>query len=202
MSAFPVTLDGSSISALVVGGGRVGARKAARLLSAGAQVRIVSLERTPELDELERGAHKLSVIVGPYAPRLLDGATYVVAATNDAATNARVAADARSRGLLVNVTDRPELGTCVTPAVHRTGDLTIAVSAGGVPMVAIRIRDLLASIVDQRFAKAAGALRSLREDLVPRDRGRWTSATESLLAPDFCQSVEDGSFWTRLAKWH
>lgn len=202
MSAFPVTLDGSSISALVVGAGRVGSRKAARLLSAGADVRIVSLTRTPEIEELERSAHNLHVIIGPYASELLDRATYVVAATNDAATNARIASDARSRRLLVNVSDRPELGTCVTPAVHRAGDLTIAVSAGGVPTVAVRVRDLLASIVDHRFAKATAALRTLRQDLMRRDRDRWAGATESLIGSDFCRSVEDGSFWTRLAQWH
>jgi siroheme synthase-like protein len=202
VSAFPVTLDGASISAVVVGAGPVGVRKAERLLSAGADVRIVSLASTSHLDELGRRAKGLRVLLGPYTSELLDGATYVVAATNDPAVNARIASDGRARRLLVNVADRPELGTCFTPAVHRAGDLTIAVSAGGVPMVAVRIRDLLASIVDQRFARATSALRSLRQELVRRDRGRWASASTSLIATDFCKSVEDGSFWTRLARWH
>lgn len=195
-------LDGSSISAIVIGGGRVGVRKANRLLSAGADVRIVSLTRTAEIEALARSAERLRVIIDSYAPDLLGGANYVVAATNDPATNARIASDARSRRLLVNVSDRPELGTCVTPAVHRAGEVTVAVSTGGVPMVAIRVRDFLGSIIDQRFAKATAALRSLRHELVPRDRERWAVASESLISTDFCESVEDGSFWMRLAQWH
>lgn len=201
MSAFPVTLDGSAIAAVVVGAGRVGLRKAARLLAAGATVQIVSLQRTRELDELQRTAGNLRLVISPYSSERLEGATYVVAATNDAAVNAQVAADARARGLLVNVCDRPELGTCITPAVHRVGDVTVAVSAGGVPMVAARVRDLLATIVDQRFAKATTALRDLRRQLVPRDRERWSAACDSLIAADFCESIEDGSFWKRLARW-
>ncbi len=37
---------------------------------------------------------------------------------------------------LVNVVDAPSTGTFLTPAVHRAGDLTIAVSAGRLPAAA------------------------------------------------------------------
>jgi siroheme synthase-like protein len=203
MSGLPVIIDGRSIAALVVGAGPVGVRRAESLLAAGASVHLVSLTRTPSLERLRGVAGSIRLTLGQYATEMLDGSVnYVVAATHDRAVNGAVAADARVRGILVNVTDNPEIGTCVVPAVHRSGDIIIAVSAGGVPRVATRIRDYVASIVDDRFARAARALLELRRELLHRgDRAEWSAAADELVPADFCQSVQDGAFWTRLAAW-
>ncbi len=111
-------LDGALVSALVVGGGRVGTRKVGALLDAGATVRVVALSFSPELERLPG---ELTLVRAPYASEHLGDALLVVAATSDARVNARVAADARASGRLVNVADAPELGNCATPAVHRSG---------------------------------------------------------------------------------
>ena len=50
-------------------------------------------------------------------------------------------------------------------AVHRSGDVTIAVSAGGVPGAAARIRDAIAERFDGRYERAVSALRGLRSRL-------------------------------------
>ena len=203
MSGLPVIIDGRSISALVVGAGPVGVRRAASLLGAGARVHVVSLTRTPTLERLRGFTDSLRLTLGRYSPEMLaGGVNYVVAATHDVVVNRAVAADARARGMLVNVTDNPEIGTCVTPAVHRSGDIIIAVSAGGVPRVATRIRDYVASIVDDRFARASRALLELRRELLQRgDREEWSAAADTLISADFWQSVENESFWARLATW-
>ena len=44
MSAYPVMVEGAAIAALVVGGGRVGTRRALALAGAGARVRVVAPE--------------------------------------------------------------------------------------------------------------------------------------------------------------
>ena len=54
MSAFPVALEGEAIRALVVGGGRVAARKLAALLESGAEVVVVAPELSPECVALRR----------------------------------------------------------------------------------------------------------------------------------------------------
>ena len=201
MSGFPVVLDGDWISALVVGGGKVGVRKAAALRSVGARVRIVSRDTSAELDQLRRADPSIRITVGAYQTELLEGMTYAVAATSDPAVNAMVAADARARGILVNVVDRPELGTCVTPAVHRAGDIVIAVSAG-VPKVAVRIRDHVGSLIDDRFAEAARLLRHLRRRMLERGQSQqWQEASRALVAADFFQSVEEGTLRQRLSAW-
>jgi siroheme synthase-like protein len=129
-------------------------------------------------------------------------ATVVVAATNDPSVNARVAAAARHAGRLVLVSDAPTEGNCVMPAVHRSGDLLVAVTSGGVPRASTRVRDAIARRLDHRYGVAIAGLIRLRQRLLAADdRVAWQSAAKALLADDFCESVESGAFLERLATW-
>ena len=200
MSDFPIALHGKRLTAIVVGGGAVGTRKALALVEAGARVRVVSLDVTPELAEAER-ARRLSIARDSYRAGQLDDATLVIAATDSREGNAQIAVDARSRGKLVNITDFPDEGNFHTMALHRSGDITIAVSAGGVPGAAARIRDAIAERFDARYGRAVSALRGLRSRLIAGGDERWRDAAPKLVADDFCSSVEDGSFTEKVDTW-
>ncbi len=200
MSDFPIALHGERLSAVVIGGGSVGTRKALALVEAGAQVRIVSPEITSGLEDAER-ARRLTVLRESYRAEQLDGATLVIAATDSREVNAQIAVDAHSRGRLVNITDFPDEGNFHTMALHRSGDVTIAVSAGGVPGAAARIRDAIAERFDARYGRAISALRGLRSRLIAGGDERWRDAAPKLLADDFCSSVEDGSFSRKVESW-
>jgi siroheme synthase-like protein len=200
VSDFPIALHGERLTAVVVGGGSVGARKARALVDAGAQVRVVSPEIAPEIEEAER-ARRLIVTREPYRADQLEGAMLVVAATDSREVNAQIALDAHSRGMLVNITDFPDEGNFHTMALHRSGDVTIAVSAGGVPGAAARIRDAIAERFDARYERAISALRGLRSRLIAGGDERWRDVAPKLLADDFCDSVEDGSFSRKVDSW-
>lgn len=200
MSLFPIALDGKSISVVVVGGGEVGTRKALALAAAGASVRVISPEFTPQL---RHAANERSVTLerGSYSAAALHEEHLVIAATGSSETNRLVAADARRQGKLVNVVDAPVEGNFQTMATHRSGDLTIAVSAGGVPVAATRIRDEIAVRFDDRYARAVSALGALRSRLLKTGGNAWTEATSALIAEDFCASVENGSIERRVSAW-
>ncbi|MDQ6689893.1 MAG: bifunctional precorrin-2 dehydrogenase/sirohydrochlorin ferrochelatase [Gemmatimonadota bacterium] len=200
MSDFPIALHGERVVAVVIGGGTVGTRKALALAEAGVQVRVVSPTVTPALDDAE-AARSLSIVRESYRAAQLDGATLVIAATDSREVNAQIAVDAHSRGKLVNITDYPDEGNFHTMALHRSGDVTIAVSAGGVPGAAARIRDAIAERFDARYERAISALRRLRSRLIATGGGRWRDAAPKLLADDFCDSVEDGSFSDKVDSW-
>lgn len=202
MSAYPLVLEGSAISALVVGGGRVAVRKVTALLDAGARVRVVALSIDAALQELRAGFATLQITRQAYDGTRLGDALLVVAATDDPELNARIAADARSCGKLVNVVDAPELGNCIMPAVHRVGELAVAVSTGGVPNAAGRIRDSIGRVFDARYAAALRELSGLRRTLLDAgQRDRWREAATALVATDFCDQVESGQFGERIAEW-
>jgi len=200
VSDFPIALHGERLTAVVIGGGSVGTRKALALLEAGAQVRVVSPEVTSDLADAER-ARRLSIVRESYRAGQLDEATLVIAATDSREVNAQVALDAHSRGKLVNITDFPDEGNFHTMALHRSGDVTIAVSAGGVPGAAARIRDAIAERFDARYGRAVSALRGLRSRLIAGGDERWRDAAPKLIADDFCRSVEDGTLTEKVDTW-
>lgn len=200
MSDFPIALHGERLTAVVIGGGSVGTRKALALVEAGARVRVVSPEVTPELADAER-MRRLSIVRESYDADQLGNATLVIAATDSREVNAQIAVEAHARGKLVNITDFADEGNFHTMALHRSGDVTIAVSAGGVPGAAARIRDAIAERFDARYGRAVSALRGLRSRLIAGGDERWRDAAPKLLADDFCSSVEDGSFTEKVDTW-
>ncbi len=125
---YPITLTRLAESdVLVVGGGTVGERKIARLLEAGAQVRLVSPEATPTL-RAWADAGRVAWQARPYQAGDIGAARLVFAATGERAINAAVAADAHVAGRLVNVADAPGDGNFHVPAVTGTGEAVVAVS--------------------------------------------------------------------------
>ncbi|MDP9205385.1 MAG: bifunctional precorrin-2 dehydrogenase/sirohydrochlorin ferrochelatase [Gemmatimonadota bacterium] len=200
MTDFPVALHGERLTAVVIGGGLVGTRKAKALLEAGAQVLVVSPYVTPELEAAER-ARELTIVREEYDAEHLGRSMLVVAATDSREVNAQVAIDAHSSGKLVNITDYPDEGNFHTMAVHRSGDVTIAVSSGGVPGAAARIRDAIAERFDARYGRAVSALRGLRSRLLASGDHQWREAAPKLIGDDFCDSVEDGSISQKVESW-
>jgi precorrin-2 dehydrogenase/sirohydrochlorin ferrochelatase len=155
---YPLVLDVSDRPTVIVGGGKVGARKARGLIDAGAKrVRCVSLEFCAEMPaEVER-------IGEQYHARHLDGAAIVFAATDRADVNEAVVRDAAARHLLVSRADRDdeEPGDFIVPAKLQRGGVSIAVSAGS-PALSALIRDRLQTLFDPRWEQMAEAMASLR----------------------------------------
>lgn len=160
---YPIALSLRGKRAVVVGGGNVAERKIRGLLAAGAEIVVVSPTLTEPLASLAE-ADAIRWEARGYEPGDLSGAALVFAATNDDATNASVVAEARRTGILVNDAGDAERGDFATPAVHRSGPLTVTVDSAGLsPSFTKRIRDELAMQFDARYARAAATLGALRE---------------------------------------
>lgn len=131
---YPLFLNLTDQSVVVIGGGKVAARKIRSLLIAGAGVTVIS----PQADRLPEGVRWLK---RRYRRGDLAGARLVIAATNDQNVNRQVCAEAKRRKLLVNCVAPPDAGNFIVPAVARRGGLTIAISTDGVsPALAKRLR--------------------------------------------------------------
>jgi precorrin-2 dehydrogenase/sirohydrochlorin ferrochelatase len=149
----PIALNGEAIHAVVIGGGNVATRKVLTLHDAGASVTVIALEISDAILAASLSSSRLQLNERRYAgiDDLAD-ADIVFAATDSAGTNSRIAADARSLHRLVDVVSDGSLGSFVSMATHRDGQVTIGVSAGGAPKEAMRIRD---SIADQLSGEGA-----------------------------------------------
>ena len=125
---YPLGLRLSGRRVVVVGGGRVAARRVAGLLHAGARVRLVAPEVTAAvegyvtaglIDWAERG----------YRPGDLAEAEawYAVAATDDPAVNAAVAEEAERARVFCSRADDADASTAWTPAVGTHAGVTVSV---------------------------------------------------------------------------
>lgn len=112
--------------ALVVGGGKIAARKVEDLLAAGARVTVVAPEICGEIGREGVRLHRR-----PYQPEDIGDSFVVIAATDDEELNAQVSRDCVARNVLVNIVDRPALCTFTVPATVHRGHLTIAISTNG-----------------------------------------------------------------------
>ncbi|HKP77316.1 MAG TPA: bifunctional precorrin-2 dehydrogenase/sirohydrochlorin ferrochelatase, partial [Longimicrobiaceae bacterium] len=148
MSArYPVMLDVSRLSVLVVGGGEVALRKVRALVEAGGRPEIVSPEVHPELLELIR-EHGLVWTQRAYEEGDARGFDLVFAATDSPDVNAHVARVAAEGRALVDVADEPRRSTFHVPACIRRDDVVVAFATGGAsPLLARRLRERLESVV-------------------------------------------------------
>ena len=127
---FPMFVDLSRRRALVVGGGRIAARRVKTLVQFCPSVTVVAPEFHPDIAALAE-AGRARLIERPYREGDLDGADLVLACTDDGALNAAVAAACRGRGIPVNAASDKNECDFLFPGVARRGSLVVGVTAGG-----------------------------------------------------------------------
>jgi siroheme synthase-like protein len=100
-------------------------------------------------------------VVDRYEPGQLDGVWLVVVVNRE--QGEQVFAEATKRRVFCNVEDVPELCTFILPALHRRGDITLAVSTGGAsPALAQWLRDRFAAQIGFEHEQLAHELRRIR----------------------------------------
>ncbi len=191
---YPVVLRLRDRRVLVVGGGKVAARKASGLLQAGAHVVVVSPRFAPAFGRLVDTA-ALTLIERRYAVGDLAGMALVVAATDDREVNAQVRADARRAGVLVGVVDNPRESDFTVPAVVRRGDLLLAISTGGQsPALAGHLRrelDLLVPDDWEALVQILGVARARVQTAVDNPVRRQ-ELMKQLITPDLLSTLRNG----------
>jgi uroporphyrin-III C-methyltransferase/precorrin-2 dehydrogenase/sirohydrochlorin ferrochelatase len=123
---------------LVVGAGRVAVRRTADLLAAGALVTVVAPDVAPDIDAGTAAVHRR-----PFRPSDVDGQWLVLACTDDSDINAEVAQTAEANRIWCVRADDAERSAAWLTAVSRVDDFTVAVSAGGDPLRARRLRNAI-----------------------------------------------------------
>ncbi|MEW6518425.1 MAG: bifunctional precorrin-2 dehydrogenase/sirohydrochlorin ferrochelatase [Desulfurivibrio sp.] len=143
MNYFPVSLNIRARHCIVIGGGKVAARKVKALLDSHGKVTVISPELDRELEPLARD-HAIQWRERGFQPGDLAGAFLVIAATDDVKVQEAVYREAEAHNQLVNVADVPKWCNFILPATVRRGELTISVStAGKSPALAKQLRENL-----------------------------------------------------------
>jgi len=137
---YPAGLRLAGRRVVVVGGGHVAQRRIPHLLAAGADVHLVSPAVTPAVEGLREEItwHRRGFVPGD-----LDGAWYVVAATDDHDVNEQVSVAAEERRIFCVRSDDGTRATAWTPAVGRHGSVTVAVLGNREPRRSAALRDAI-----------------------------------------------------------
>lgn len=129
--AYLVGLRLTGKKVVVVGGGSVAQRRLPLLVASGADVHVITPAATPAVEAMSRQRPGITLELREFREDDLDGAWYVIAATNDAAVNAAVVAEAERHRIFCVRADVAREGTAVTPASFEYEGLSVGVLAGG-----------------------------------------------------------------------
>ena len=142
-------MDMTGVRCLIVGGGRIAARKTTTLLGANASVTVLS----PAISEglsLNIETEKVRWIRSEYRSEYLDGYDFVIAATSDPALNIEIGTEARRCGKLYCVVSSGRFSQVIFPAAFKNDNLTVAVHSNGTNCRRSKaVRDRIKAYVNQ-----------------------------------------------------
>jgi precorrin-2 dehydrogenase / sirohydrochlorin ferrochelatase len=177
---------------VVVGAGRVAARKVDQLLAEGAVVHVVAPEVDPALVALAQ-AGRLTLDRRPFAPTDLDGAWVAFAATGRIEVDGAVFAAGEERRVFVNAADDPARCSITLMAVVRRGDLRVGVATGGAsPGLAAWLRRRLEDELGPELAQVCELLAARRDRIRAAGRPTEGLAWAAALDAGFVELVREG----------
>lgn len=157
MTSFPMFVSLEEKPCLVVGGGKVAARKCRGLLAFGAEVTVIAekigaadLHRTEEGAESGKETARLHMAERSFREEDVTEREWalVIAATDDREVNSRIACLCRERKIPVNVADCPAECTFFFPAYCKEGNIAVGITTSGKsPETASALRKRLEAVL-------------------------------------------------------
>jgi precorrin-2 dehydrogenase/sirohydrochlorin ferrochelatase len=165
---FPVFLKLENLETLIVGGGYVGLEKLSGLLKNSPTAKITLIARNIQDDIRSLAAQFPNVKLIERNIRLWDvwDKDIVILATNDRKLHEGIRAFTRSRNILINVADTPDLCDFYLGAVVTKGNLKVGISTNGKsPTIAKRMREYLEEALPDNTNELLDNMQKIRDQL-------------------------------------
>jgi precorrin-2 dehydrogenase/sirohydrochlorin ferrochelatase len=191
-SYYPVFLDLSGRSCVIIGGGLIAEGKVRNLLDHTGSITLVSPTATPQLAEW---AQQGKIVWRPrkYQPGDLVDAFLAIAATDDTEVNRTIAAEAEAQKVLLNVVDYTPLCVFIAPSVVKRGNVTVAISTGGAsPALARKLRETLEGSEILDYAELAPLLSKARQEVKSQGLQVSPDRWQQHINIDLIQMVREG----------
>ena len=129
---FPLFVDLTKKSIIVIGAGKIAARRVKSLLPFVGDMKVIAPEVSSEITEMAAASEGALVIEQrPFESSDLAGADMVLAVTNDQELNTRIGALCKEKKILVNVSHEKELCDFYFPGVVQKDNVVIGITASG-----------------------------------------------------------------------
>jgi precorrin-2 dehydrogenase / sirohydrochlorin ferrochelatase len=165
---FPVFLKLESLETLIVGGGHVGLEKLTALLknSPSAKVSLVARTIQEPIKVLAQEHEHVKLFERNFKLWDLWNKDLLILATNNRNLHETIRKFARSRRLLINVADTPDLCDFYLGSVVTKGNLKIGVSTNGKsPTMSKRIREYLEEALPEETNELLDNMQKIREQI-------------------------------------
>jgi siroheme synthase-like protein len=165
---FPVFLKLEQLRLVIIGGGNIGIEKLQAVLANAPHTRIqlIAEEIDQRIEQLAEEHKAIKLFRKSYTASDLDDAELVIVAVNDIPLAEQIRQDAKQRGLLVNVADKPDLCDFYLGSVVRKGQLKIAISTNGKsPTIAKRLKEVLNEMLPDQMEEVLEQMSQIRNNL-------------------------------------
>ena len=153
---FPLFIPLEGRRVILIGAGKIAARRTAALLPFGSSITVIAPEACPELEDLASQG-KITLLRREYRPGDMAGARLAVAASNSRKANRAAGEECRRLGIPVSVADSRKECTFYFPAIASEGSVVAGLTASGeshklVKRLASRLRALLPRLIQEEAA--------------------------------------------------
>ncbi|MBX2923727.1 MAG: TSUP family transporter [Chitinophagaceae bacterium] len=205
---FPVFLKLEQLRLLIIGGGNVGTEKLNAVLSnaPATNITLVATQLSDAVRAIGDRHENILLIEEPYSEHHLSNIDIVIVAADDPSLGKQVKADARKRGLLVNVADTPELCDFYLGSIVKKGNLKVAVSTNGKsPTIAKRIKEVLNEVLPEELDEVLDNMEVIRRKM----NGNFAKKVQELnhitktlsLKTGYDEKGNGEKKWRRIATW-
>ena len=165
---YPIFLKLDTLQTLLVGAGNVGLEKLTAILKSSpeARVTIVADIVCDEVIEIVKKNKNVKLLKRKFFVSDLEGTDVLILATNDRSLHERTKVEARTRRILTNVADTPELCDFYLGSVVQKGDLKIGISTNGKsPTFAKRLREYMEEFLPESIQELVDNLNVIKNSL-------------------------------------
>lgn len=193
MGYFPFFMDIAGKKGVIVGGGKVAARKVEKLIPFGPVLTVVA-SRIEECVRRQGKGNMLSSLFfmeRGFRTEDVDGADFVIAATDDERLNGQISDLCKARKIPVNVVDDKKKCTFFFPALIREGSLTVGISTDGKsPVAAAWMRQEISGMLPENLGDVVDLMGQIRPWVM--EKIGEESARKAILERIFLYCLERG----------
>lgn len=197
---------------LIIGGGNVALEKLQAVLANSPKtvIRLVAVSIDERIRAIAANYTDISLNEKQYHVTDLVGVDILIVAVNDIALSEKIRNDAKEKGLLVNVADKPGLCDFYLGSIVQKGNLKIAISTNGKsPTVAKRLKEVLNEVIPSEMDAVLADMEQIRQqiggdfsDKVKQLNGLTKILVDKKVSPEEINLQKaNGNKWQQVVKW-
>ncbi|WP_369611392.1 bifunctional precorrin-2 dehydrogenase/sirohydrochlorin ferrochelatase [Sulfurisphaera javensis] len=194
----PIYLNLADFNVLIIGGGKVGTKRAISFAEHGAKVTVISLSFSDELLKNQDKINLLNENANELSEELLSRFDIIVTATNDKVLNSKLCSKAKQLRKLCNNPTNPEESNFIVPIYYTDNKLSIAVTTFGKSSLSSKyvlelIREnILSNNAIYNLIEAMGDVKDLLKDEIKDPSKRFTYYSKIFNDEIFRNYVNEG----------